>query len=52
MMGQNGSFKMSFREVLIKEEKICMAINQASEVMKVINPVGNKPQRSMSLAVG
>jgi hypothetical protein len=27
MMGQNGSFKRSFRESLIKEEKICMAIN-------------------------
>jgi ribosomal protein L17 len=51
-MDQNGCFEMSFHESLIKGEKIHMAIDRAKEVMKVINPVGNKPQRSISLTVG
>jgi hypothetical protein len=50
-MGQNRSFRVSFRENLTKEEKIHMAINQAIEVIKMINPVENKPRRSMYLAV-
>jgi hypothetical protein len=50
-MGQNGSFRMSFLKSLTKEEKIHMAISQVIEVRKVINPVGNKTQRSISLAM-
>jgi hypothetical protein len=42
-MDRNKNFGMSFRESLTKEEKICMMINRASGVMKMVNPVGNKP---------